>query len=85
MAKHFADGVDGRSGRTLLEWPPWSSYPKEARVYLAGHTGLVGRAIVRALARHGYAQPVTRDLEELDLTDQAATRSLRRRQSVPRR
>jgi len=44
-------------------------------VYLAGHTGLVGSAIGRALARHGYAEPLTADLDELDLRDQAAVRA----------
>ena len=45
-----------------------------SRIYLAGHTGLVGSAIHRALGEAGYANVVTRELDELDLTDQAATR-----------
>ena len=45
-----------------------------SRIYLAGHTGLVGCAIHRALGEAGYANVVTRELDELDLTDQAATR-----------
>jgi len=45
------------------------------RIYLAGHTGLVGSAIGRALARHGYAEPLVADLDELDLRDQAAVRA----------
>jgi GDP-L-fucose synthase len=44
------------------------------RVYLAGHTGLVGSAILRALREAGYENLVVRDLGELDLTDQYATR-----------
>ena len=48
--------------------------PKRARIYVAGHTGLVGGAIVRALHEAGYEQLVVRDLDELDLTDQHATR-----------
>jgi GDP-L-fucose synthase len=47
---------------------------KTSRIYLAGHTGLVGSAINRALSEAGYAQVVTRELDELDLTEQAATR-----------
>jgi GDP-L-fucose synthase len=47
---------------------------RRARIYLAGHTGLVGSAILRALHRGGYEQLVVRDLHELDLTDQHATR-----------
>jgi GDP-L-fucose synthase len=45
-----------------------------SRIYLAGHTGLVGSAILRALYRKGYENLVVRDLDELDLTDQHATR-----------
>jgi GDP-L-fucose synthase len=44
------------------------------RIYLAGHTGLVGSAILRALHEAGYENLVVRDLSELDLTDQHATR-----------
>ncbi len=40
-----------------------------ARTYVAGHRGLVGSAIVRALARAGHADVVTRTRAELDLTD----------------
>jgi GDP-L-fucose synthase len=47
---------------------------RDVRIYLAGHTGLVGGAILRALHRHGYENLVVRDLDELDLTDQRATR-----------
>jgi GDP-L-fucose synthase len=45
-----------------------------SRIYLAGHTGLVGGAIRRALHEAGYENLVVRDLDELDLTDQHATR-----------
>ncbi len=47
---------------------------KRLRIYLAGHTGLVGSAILRALHEAGYENLVVRDLNELDLTDQHATR-----------
>ena len=46
---------------------------KDARIYVAGHRGLVGSAIVRRLAALGYAGPIVRTHAELDLTDQAAT------------
>ena len=44
------------------------------RVYIAGHRGMVGSAIVRELKRKGYTDLVVRTHYELDLTDQAAVR-----------
>ena len=45
---------------------------KSARIYVAGHRGMVGSAIVRRLAAAGYEEIVTRARSELDLTDSAA-------------
>jgi len=45
------------------------------RIYVAGHRGLVGSAIVRALRKRGHAEIVTRAHAELDLTDQAQVRA----------
>ncbi len=45
---------------------------KESKIYVAGHRGLVGSAIWRALERKGYRHLVGRTHGELDLTDQAA-------------
>jgi len=42
------------------------------RVYVAGHRGMVGSAIVRGLAQHNCAEIITRSHSELDLTDSAA-------------
>jgi len=42
------------------------------RVYIAGHRGLVGSAILRRLQKAGYSRLITRDHAELDLCDQAA-------------
>ena len=47
---------------------------KESRIYVAGHRGMVGSAIIRALERHGQTNIVTRTHAELDLIDQAAVR-----------
>lgn len=47
---------------------------KNDKIYLAGHRGLVGSAIARALQRQGYTDLVTRSHAELDLIDQAAVR-----------
>ena len=46
-----------------------------ARIYVAGHTGLAGSALVRALERAGHAKPIVRRHAELELTDQAAVRA----------
>jgi GDP-L-fucose synthase len=48
---------------------------QQSRMYLSGHTGLVGSAIARALTRHGYCDVVTRDVHDLDMRDQAAVRA----------
>ncbi|KXG78331.1 GDP-L-fucose synthase [Fervidicola ferrireducens] len=45
---------------------------KEAKIYVAGHRGLVGSAILRRLRAEGYSNIVTRTRQELDLTDQRA-------------
>jgi GDP-L-fucose synthase len=45
---------------------------RDTRIYVAGHRGLVGSAIVRALKAQGYARLLLRSHHELDLTDQAA-------------
>jgi GDP-L-fucose synthase len=45
---------------------------KHAKIYVAGHFGLAGGAICRALARHGYQNLVFRRSKELDLRDAQA-------------
>lgn len=45
---------------------------KNAKIYVAGHRGMVGSAIIRKLREEGYANIVTRTSAELDLTNQAA-------------
>jgi GDP-L-fucose synthase len=45
------------------------------RIYVAGHRGLVGSAIVRALEAQGYTKLLLRTHHELDLTDQPAVRA----------
>ena len=47
---------------------------KDSRIYVAGHRGLVGSAIVRALKSRGYENLVVRTHGELDLTEQSAVR-----------
>jgi len=45
---------------------------KQTKIYIAGHNGMVGSAIVRRLKAEGYANLVRRSSAELDLRDQAA-------------
>jgi GDP-L-fucose synthase len=45
---------------------------RDARIFVAGHRGMVGSAIVRRLQALGYDNIITRGREELDLVDQAA-------------
>lgn len=47
----------------------------DSKIYVAGHRGMVGSAIVRELQRQGYTNILTRTHAELDLTDQAAVNS----------
>jgi GDP-L-fucose synthase len=47
---------------------------QKARIYVAGHRGLVGSAIVRAFRSQGYENLIFRTHEELDLTDQSEVR-----------
>jgi GDP-L-fucose synthase len=43
---------------------------KDSKIYIAGHTGMVGSAIYRALKNKGFSNFVTATLDELDLTNQ---------------
>lgn len=46
---------------------------KNEKIFLAGHTGLVGSAIYRKLVNEGYTNIITKELHELDLTNQQQT------------
>ena len=48
---------------------------KKDKIYVAGHRGLVGSAIVRAFNRKGYEHIVGRTHTELDLTEQSDVRA----------
>jgi GDP-L-fucose synthase len=47
----------------------------DAKIFVSGHRGMVGSALLRRLAQGGYTRVVTCPREELDLTDQPAVRS----------
>jgi GDP-L-fucose synthase len=52
--------------------PNPNKLPLDARIFVAGHRGMVGSAIVRRLQAGGYTQVITRSRTELDLLNQAA-------------
>lgn len=49
---------------------------RDSRIYVAGHRGLVGSAIVRALMEQGYTDLILQTREQLDLLDRNAVREL---------
>lgn len=49
--------------------------PNSPRIYVAGHRGMVGSALVRKLQAENAGEIITRTRQELDLTDQAAVRA----------
>jgi GDP-L-fucose synthase len=46
--------------------------PSGARIFVAGHSGLVGSAVLRRLEREGFSNVLTATRDQLDLRDQAA-------------
>ena len=53
---------------------------KNAKIYVAGHRGMVGSSFMRLLKKQGYTNLVTRTSSELDLRDQAAVARFFRQQ-----
>src|SRR5690348_15742496 len=51
-----------------------TALPKDARIFVAGHRGMVGSAITRALQAAGYKNLLLRTRKEVDLADHAAVR-----------
>ena len=51
------------------------SLPRDSKVYIAGHQGMVGRAIWRTMEAFGFTNLIGRPRAELDLRDPAATQS----------
>jgi len=64
-------------GRDYNAPPPRTGNPlmkRDAKVYVAGHNGMVGSAIVRRLQKQGYASILTVSRSQLDLLNQQAVR-----------
>lgn len=53
-----------------------------SKIYVAGHRGLVGAALLRALREQGFSNLVVRTRQELDLTEQGAVRSFFDHESI---
>ena len=58
------------AGSTIAAAEPYM--PKDARIFVAGHRGLVGSAIMRELSRLGYHHLIIRSRSDLNLLDQDA-------------
>ncbi|MEW6342394.1 MAG: GDP-L-fucose synthase [Paraburkholderia sp.] len=55
---------------------------KSARIFVAGHRGMAGSALVRGLTARGYCNLVTRSRSELDLNNQARVESFFRDEQI---
>jgi GDP-L-fucose synthase len=55
---------------------------KQTPIYIAGHRGMVGSAIVRCLTAQGYTSLITRSHAQLDLTDQTAVNDFFRSENI---
>ena len=56
--------------------------PLGAKIFVAGHNGLVGRALVRKLTSEGYTNIVMKSSKELDLRVQAAVNEFFRQEKI---
>ncbi len=54
----------------------------ESRIYVAGHQGMVGSAIVRTLQQQGYRHVITRSHADLDLCNQAAVQAFFQQEQI---
>lgn len=54
----------------------------ESKIYVAGHRGMVGSSVVRALLEEGYQNIVTQTRSDLDLTDQSSVRAFYEAESI---
>ena len=55
---------------------------KDSRIFVAGHRGLAGSALVRKLEREGHSVVIVRTRQELDLLDQAAVHRFFREERI---
>ena len=57
-------------------------FDKTSKIYIAGHTGLLGSAILKLLKLNGYENIVIRTHKELELTDQVAVEDFFREEKI---
>jgi GDP-L-fucose synthase len=55
---------------------------KSSKIFIAGHKGMVGSAVVRSLEKAGYQNLVVKDRSELDLTNQLETRGFIKNEKI---
>src|ERR1039457_9946 len=73
ICNHFFISKDPEPMTHTITIPSIShAMPFDARIFVAGHSGMVGSAITRRLKAEGYAKLVRRSSAELDLRDQTA-------------
>ena len=65
-----AENSHPQTPNSKLQTSDASRLPRNARIYIAGHLGLVGGGIWRAFERHGYTNLIGRSIDEVNLINQ---------------
>ena len=55
---------------------------KNSKIYIAGHNGMVGSALIRRFQKEGFKNIITRSSNELDLRDQTMVNFFFRRKNL---
>src|SRR5947199_10367446 len=66
-------GLRGRQKKKMLN--TYSRMKQNDKIYVAGHSGLVGGDLVRLLTARGFNNLITRSRAEVDLRDERAVRT----------
>lgn len=73
-AQDLSNVLRGLSVAKVERSAPGSELDSRSKVYIAGHKGMVGSAILRKLKKEDFSNIITRSREELDLVNQEAVR-----------
>ena len=68
----YTEARDALLGGAAAREAETDALPRDARIFVTGHRGLVGSALVRRLQAEGYRRILTATRDQLDLRDQAA-------------